>query len=200
VPRAWGSEDDARAEFSDLAHMAARDLIYPQIFGVDRARLSFEGIDKRGSDVARLLDKEWATDRIVRVSVDCLRAPLGFAVQERFRQARYADHRDITITEWYQDYNISAELYRLKSGLFVYGYFGDKKCTFPDAIAVNTFSLLYALATGRIQHHPQASRRNDRYQTFICISFKALEDAGLVIWRSPNAPSEAACHVAVGGG
>jgi hypothetical protein len=200
VPRTWGPEDDARAGFSDLAHRAAQDLIYPQIFGVDRARLSFEDIDKRGSDVARLLDKEWATDRIVRVSVDGLRAPLGFAVQERFRQARYADHRDITITEWYQERNIPAELYRLKSGLFVYGYFDDEKGIFPDAIAVNTVSLLYALATGRIQRQTQEARRNDRYQTFICIPFKALEEAGLVIWRSPHALSEVTRRAAAGGG
>ena len=87
------------ADFSNRAHVRARDVLYPRIFNVCRERLQFEDTLLAQSDRAKILDGEMGVDRIVRVTIHNLHAPLMFTVQERFRRPEFAKYQDMTVTE-----------------------------------------------------------------------------------------------------
>ena len=181
----WSAQDEARARDSDTAHAVAQRLIYPEIFGVSHTALSFEAVHKPDSEHSRILDAEMGVDRVVYVSVDGLRSPLKFTVQERFRSPEAAQWQDLTITEWYTNSagGSPAELYRINAGLFVYGYYDKEKDEFLDVIAVDTAAMLRGIVQGVLRYD---RGRNKRNQTFIAIKFSELERNGVVVWRMPR--------------
>lgn len=159
------------AEFSNLAHTCARQLIYPQIFNTDK--LTFESTLVGNSKRNTIYDGEMGIDRIVYVTTkdDKLRAPIKFTIQERFRKIVYTKYRDLTITEWNHNSNLPSELYKISAGLFLYGYFDKDKLSFGETIVINTTNLLYQLALGRVKY----SRRNNvKNQTFLTFLFDDL--------------------------
>jgi hypothetical protein len=60
------------------------------------------------------------------VTTHGLRAPLGFTIQERFRRPRYAEFQDLTLTEWNGNSNLPSELYKIRAGMFLYGYYSEE--------------------------------------------------------------------------
>jgi hypothetical protein len=167
--------------FSDRAHEAAKRLIYPDIFQCEPNDLKFESTLLNTSEKNRILDGEMAVDRIVSVNVAQLRVPLSVTVQERFRRPNYGRiYHDITITEWNNASNLPSELYKIKSGLFLYGYYNDQTNTFSDAIAFSVFDLQLKLITREISY---ARNTNKKAQDFICIDFDELTRLGLVRYR-----------------
>lgn len=177
--------EQKNSEFSDTAHMAAQTQIYPYIFN-PQCRLSFESTTLNLGTQQSILDGQMATDRIVSVSVESLKAPVRFYVQERFRRIQYARYQDITITEWNNASNQPSELYKLPgAGLFVYGYFDEQKQLFLDWIVVNTALLMRSIITEQLRCE---FRQNNKRQDFINISFKSLRDSGSVIVEKRSAP------------
>ena len=170
--------EQKNADFSTWAHLAARRLIYPRIFGTEN--LSFEDTSLTVSPRSQILDGEMAIDRIVRVHICNLGAPLVFTMQERFRTPGYAKWLDVTITEWNHASDLPSELYKINAGLFLYGYYDEVADTFLDAICLHTSSLLLALAHGRLVYRRQ---RNKKDQTFLGFSFSDLALSGIVAWR-----------------
>ena len=171
------------AAFSQQAHEVAQQLLYPSIFGVPRSRLSFEDTLLGQSERASVLDGEMGVDRIVRVMVEGLKAPLLFTIQERFRRPEYARYRDITVTEWNHASSMPSELYKINAGLFVYGYYDDCCECFVDAIVVNVFDLLLAVAKGDVYY---SRGRNRKQQKFLSFRFADLTELGLVRYRFLN--------------
>lgn len=165
-------------DFSDLAHIAARKLIYPFIF--NNNNLHFETTDFKDGGISKRYDGEMGIDRIVSVAVGGLRAPLEFAVQERFRTAEYCKYQDMTITEWNGASNIKGELYKIKASIFVYGYFDTNRAAFLDSICINVPSLLMNIAANKIKHE---RRTNPKQQDFICLKFQDMQNIGCVAWR-----------------
>ena len=165
------------ADFSNRAHMRARDVLYPRIFNVRRERLEFEDTLLAQSDRAAILDGEMGVDRIVRVTIHNLPAPLVFTVQERFRRPEFAKYQDLTVTEWNHASNLPSELYKINAGLFVYGYFDERSGRFPDAIVIGVTEMLLALAQGRLRYE---RRRNKKQQSFLALRFEDMEKAGIV--------------------
>lgn len=165
------------ADFSNRAHMRARDVLYPRIFNVRRERLQFEDTLLAQSDRAKILDGEMGVDRIVRVTIHNLPAPLVFTVQERFRRPEFAKYQDMTVTEWNHASNLPSELYKINAGLFVYGYFDERSGRFPDAIVIGVTEMLLALAQGRLRYE---RRRNKKQQSFLALRFEDMEKAGIV--------------------
>lgn len=163
--------------FSDTAHLAAQSLIYPYLFNADKENLSFETTSLLTSDKNRILDGEMAIDRVVKVYVNWFREPIEFTVQERFRRAQFSKYKDITITEWNNETNRKSELYKLNSGIFVYGYYCDGY--FDDWIAVNTVGLLHRLVLKKPNIESRINPRSK--QSFYTISFEHLRRAGLVL-------------------
>jgi len=175
VARTLYEQDNA--DFSNRAHMRARDVLYPRIFNVRRERLQFEDTLLAQSDRAKILDGEMGVDRIVRVTIHNLPAPLMFTVQERFRRPEFAKYQDMTVTEWNHASNSPSELYKINAGLFVYGYFDERSGRFPDAIVIGVTEMLLALAQGRLRYE---RRRNKKQQSFLALRFEDMEKAGIV--------------------
>jgi hypothetical protein len=165
------------ASFSNRAHKAARSKLYPQIFNVPASSLEFEDTLLGMNDRAQILDGEMGVDRIVRVSIRHLRAPLVFTVQERFRRPAFAKYKDLTVTEWNHASNLPSELYKINAGLFVYGYYDELQDVFTDAIAISVTDLLLAISRNRVNYHTE---RNRKEQTFLAFDFKSLESAGVI--------------------
>ena len=163
----------SNAEFSNLAHTCAKLLIYPQIFKT--IDLKFEstlvGDDKRNS----VLDGELAIDRIVHVvsKDNKLKGPLKFTVQERFRKINYVHYKDLTITEWNYNSDLPSELYKIASGMFLYGYFDPVNLFFREVILINTIDLLFQMSQGLLDYK---IKRNPKNQTFLVIPFDLLEE------------------------
>ena len=165
------------ADYSNRAHMRARDVLYPRIFNVRRERLQFEDTLLTQNDRARILDGEMGVDRIVRVTVHNLHAPLMFTVQERFRRPEFAKYQDMTVTEWNYASNSPSELYKINAGLFVYGYFDERSGMFLDAIVISVTDMLLALVQGRLRYD---RRMNKKQQSFLALRFEDMEKAGIV--------------------
>lgn len=167
------------ADFSNLAHMVARRLIYPRLFGVAEAALAFEDtLLNGGTERDRILDGEMGVDRIVRVTSTGLHAPLVYTVQERFRRPEYSGYGDITITEWNGASDLPSELYKINAGLFLYGYFSEERVEFIDWFCVDTVRLLLNITHRSIPHE---SRKNRKQQTFFCFRVGDLRETGCVL-------------------
>lgn len=172
-------------DFTDAAHLAAREIIYPALFETDSWNIDYEVQEDIESARGGVLDGELAIDRVLSVSVPDLavplRAPLRITVQERFRRPQFQKWQDVTVTEWNLNTNLPSELYKLQAGLFVYGYYDKEKNAFLDVICVNVSSLLLAIAQRRITGTLQPNHRSN--QVFRCFTFESLYKAGLVEWR-----------------
>jgi hypothetical protein len=184
--------DKHNGDFSNRAHEAAKRLLYPSIFNVPFSALEFESTLLEQDAKSKLLDGQMGIDRLVRVRVDSLPAPLEFAIQERFRRVRFMNYKDLTITEWNYASGIKSELYKIKAGMFLYGYYDEQTSSFPDAICINTDGLKYALISGNISY---VRRRNKKQQSFLAFKFVNLHDASVVMYRHLNkAKTKGATH------
>ena len=177
------------ADFSNRAHMRARDVLYPRIFNARRERLAFEDTLLAQSERTAILDGEMGVDRIVHVTVHNLPAPLVFTVQERFRRPEFAKYQDLTVTEWNHASNLPSELYKINAGLFLYGYFDERTSVFVDAIAIGVTDMLLAIATRRLRYD---RRWNKKRQTFLTLRFDDMERAGIVRFRLDKTMMQAA--------
>lgn len=167
--------------FSDAAHAAAQSLVYPAMLDCERELLSFDSSSVSDGGEKAILDGQMAVDRIVSVTVSGLRGPIEHMIQERFRRQEYARFRDITITEWNHASNQKSELYKLKAGVFLYGYFDDERNSFGEVIAVNTSALLMAIGRRSVSYTKAINPRSN--QSFLCLKFDSLHEAGLVAWH-----------------
>lgn len=174
-------------DFSDKAHAAAQSLVYPRIFKCDETKLTFESASVSDGGEKAILDGQMAVDRLVKVTVDGLRHPIQHTVQERFRRPGYSNYRDITITEWNHSSNQPSELYKIKCGIFTYGYYYENEQRFGDVIAVDVSAFLMAMTTGGI---PYAKRTNRKNQDFICVTFDELHKAGVVLAHMDEAKAQ----------
>lgn len=182
--------------FSDAAHAAAQSAVYPHVLDCDRDSLSFESSSVGDGGDKAILDGQMAVDRIVSVTVSGLRGPIEHTVQERFRRPGYSGYRDLTITEWNHASNQKSELYKLKAGVFLYGYFDPASESFGEVIAVNTSSLLMAISSGGVRYTTGVNQRTR--QSFLCIKFDVLHQAGVVVWhRNPEEERRMALQEAI---
>ena len=168
------------AEFSNLAHLAAQRLIYPFLFRCDPAQLSFESTLLETSEKNKILDGEMAVDRIVTVTVSGLHAPLSMTIQERFRRPEFSKYQDVTITEWNGASGLPSELYKIKAGYFVYGYYDDRQDLFTDAIAISVPDLQLRIIRGEIKYGRGV---NKKQQSFFTFGFNELHRCNLIRYR-----------------
>jgi hypothetical protein len=174
-------------DFSDKAHAAAQSLVYPRLFQCEENRLSFESASVSDGGEKAILDGQMAVDKLVNVTVNGLRHPIQHAIQERFRRPGYRNYRDITVTEWNHASNQPSELYKIKSGIFLYGYYYEEQGLFGDVIAVDVSAFLMAMTTGVITY---TKKTNPKRQDFICVTFDQLQKAGVVLAQMNEAKAE----------
>ena len=159
------------AKFSNDCHELAQEFIYPKLFGVDRSGLEFFDSDEK---IATFLDVEMAIDRRVRVD-NGFAKPFEFHIQERFRRPIAAHWRDITITKWNHNSNLPSELFKIKSGVFVYGYGNDPlhPTDFIEVVVCDTSKVLTGISNGKLKYGTKPNPRSN--QSFIYIKFDALK-------------------------
>lgn len=165
-------------KFSDIAHEAARSLVYPQLFGCEENRLHFERASVGEGGKQQILDGEMAIDCIVKVDVDGHPFPLEHTIQERFRRPRYRGFRDVTITKVNNASGVKSELYKMNCGLFVYGYYSEDESSFGEVIVVDVPKFLVQLSKNAIRY---TTGINTKGQEFVCIKFDELHEAGVVV-------------------
>lgn len=168
--------------FTDAAHLSARSQVYPKIFGVQPTQISYEKqedllLDKRW----QILDGQMGIDQLIKVSVQDLRHPLPFTVQERFREMKYQRYKDITITENNGVSGAIAELYKLQADYFLYGYFNQSKSEIADAVLVPVSSLKRKLVLKTLGYTKSPNPRSS--QQFISIKFDDLQKHNLLEWQ-----------------
>jgi hypothetical protein len=165
----------AREEFSKRAHLAAEAQFYPQLF--HGWPVAFEDVTNTVRDL------QYAIDYQAAVTVDGLRAPLRFSIQERWRDPSAMQHGDITITEWNLDTGRPSELHKLGAHLFVYGFYDTQADQISAAVAASVPHLLLGLLNG-LQY--QRRRRGD--QSFVALQVAHLKKAHAVLsqMRAPK--------------
>jgi len=168
--------------FSDKGHLCAQKEIYPKLFDAPIERLSFRSTSLSMGKKENILDGEMAIDRIISISVKKLKFPIEFTVQERFRRIQYQRYQDITITEFNMQTGQKSELYKLNSGIFVYGYYDETNNTMGDWIALNTVTLLHRITRNFLSYSFEENRRSN--QKFICLNFKDLIQSSVAIKHS----------------
>lgn len=169
--------DKKNSDFTNKAHLVARETIYPYLFKgktLDFIDTQFDSINK----FYHFLDSEWGIDRIVKVSADNYAIPLEITIQERFRKSENRKYQDITITEWNYSSGKPSELYKIKSQIFLYGYFNEDLNIFEEALFVNTSTLLLKILSGQIKVNTGMNPKN---QSFITIKFKELFNENCVL-------------------
>lgn len=164
------------AKFSDLAHYAARQFIYPKMFNT--LALQYYNANEHTTEVHKILDMKMAIDKIVYVSYKKHR--LIFPIQERFRKIEYSNFRDITITKWNNNSGTPSELYKLCAGMFLYGYYNITSNIFGEVIAINIPGLIYKLSLGKLYIENNINEKN---QDFICIKFDELQKENLILFH-----------------
>lgn len=167
--------------FSNAAHEAAKSLVYPQLFNCDPSDITFATTSVSDGGENAILDGQMAVDRLVHVTTKKLSGKITHTIQERFRRDRYSSFRDITITEYNHASGQQSELYKIKSGIFVYGYFLPDRKDFGEVIAVDVSRLLMAISEERITFKKEDNRRSQ--QTFITLKFDDLHDSNVVVWH-----------------
>lgn len=168
-------------KFSDDAHIAARKLIYPRLFKTDATLITYEDQDAIETARGGALDGDMSIDRVVKVTVSGLRAPLTFTFQERFRRPEHTWRQDITLTEWNTNSNLPSEFYKISANYFLYGYYDDKTNLFSDAICVNVAGLLTSIVQQSLTYERKANERTN--QPFLTFRFDDLHKAGIVTYR-----------------
>lgn len=171
------SEDNQ--EFSDIAHMSARLSIYPKLFKCDGSAISYESANVADGGRSAILDGEMGIDKIVNVSVETLRAPIVFTVQERFRRIENKRFTDITITEFNHATGRISELYKMTAGVFVYGFFDESTQRFERWVAADVNKILYGVVTGGLPYTKKNNPRSE--QDFVCIEVADLFSGGCVL-------------------
>jgi hypothetical protein len=168
------------ANFSDKCHSIAQHTIYKSLFPdlkIDFVPTTI-GSDNLQGDI---LDGTMAVDRCVKVysrKLNQINLPLEFFVQERFRRFEFHRYRDLTITEWNSQSRKPSELYKLKAGLFVYGYLNQAGNDFTEAIVVETSGMLLSIIQSKINYSTRTNPRSG--QSFIGLKFDDLINCGLV--------------------
>jgi hypothetical protein len=160
--------------FTKRAHAAAQGQFYAPMFA--GLAVGFE------DTVGTVRDLDYAIDCQLAVTVEGLRAPLRFAVQERWRRPQDMRYGDVTITEWNDASGQPSELHKLGAQLFVYGFYDEDADRVVFAAAVDVLAVLYRLALRQLRWVRQ--RRID--QTFLGFGFKDLKTIGAVVFSLDN--------------
>lgn len=163
--------------FTDKAHKAACDQIYPKLFLENHLEFRACNVNAGGKDA--IYDGEMSIDYIVSVQLKDFQSPLRFTIQERFRQVKFADFKDITITTWNYQTDKPSELYKMDCSLFLYGYYDSTEDSFVDWVVFCPQSLKIALLEKRIAFGTGCNPRSN--QGFITITFDALRKEKLLV-------------------
>ena len=168
-------------QFSDAAHRLAVKQIYPQVFRCDASAITIESMHVQDGGISAVYDGKLGIDKIISISVPELLAPLCFTIQERWLRPSNESFQSLTITEWNNNSNLPSELYKIKAGMFVFGYYDETENKMRRCMVVDTCKLLFGITTKTIKYKRYTNAKN---QPFLAFKFTDLHVAGVVIWDS----------------
>src|SRR5260221_2234771 len=157
--------------FSDKAHACAQKSVYPSFFKKDTRAIRY-------TQPTCTQDAAHGIDRIVRVTMPGLNAPLTFWVQERFRRPNIALYNDVTIGEWCANSNKPSELYTMKSQLFLFGRYDEETDIMVESLFFWFHPVLHALATGDLPYQRLLNDRQGKY--FVAVPIADMKRLHLV--------------------
>lgn len=162
------------------AHKAAREDIYPQIFGVEKEQLEFDYYGDSDTGDASVLDKKHSIDVQVEVSTQDFEHPMPITLQERWRGIEYRNWKDVTVTGINTVTGTKSEHFKISSGYHLYGYHDDTIDKIPEAICFNVPSWQVGVLAGEIDHKtPRTDHKSG--SKFYPYSFRELIDSGVVL-------------------
>lgn len=168
----------ANADYSSRAHLCARRVIYPRLFGGCVLGYETQG-SVRTNARWEVLDGTLGIDRVILVTAPKARRPFTFTSQERFRQPSFQRFDDVTITARNMATNQPSELHKLAAMLFVYGFYDAAQDVLTSWVALNTVTLMLALTNRSLPYTTSINPRSQ--QAFISISRSNLRSVGAVI-------------------
>lgn len=156
------------AEFSRLAHNAARKQIYPHVFGCAYEDMEFENMAQWTGTRKSIYDGEMAIDVLVKIKIPDMYGKLTFSVQERFRrpESKYLRNKDVTITEYNHESGKPSELLKILALVMLYGFYDPKENVFPVAMGLSVPELTRRLVTKRLQFKRKTNKKNQSFCTF----------------------------------
>lgn len=157
-------------KFSHEAHDAAVEKVYDAFFP--------EGYEIQDMTHTKA-DKQDGIDYFVQTDAGGkFKKPVAIGIQERFRRAKFAHYRDLTISshDYYADRE--GEFYKGHAAYQVFGYYDQKTGTLGECVVVNLSRVLMCMATGQIEFEEKINRAQGR--GFLVLSFDALKDADCI--------------------
>jgi len=170
-------------QFSDAAHRLAVKEIYPQVFRCDASAITIESMHVQDGGISAVYDGKLGIDKIISISVPELLAPLCFTIQERWLRPSNESFQSLTITEWNNNSNLPSELYKIKAGMFVFGYYDETENKMRRCMVVDTYKLLFGITTKAMKYKRYTNAKN---QPFLAFKFTDLHAAGVVLWDSAH--------------
>jgi len=167
-------------KFTDTAHTAAKRDIYPLLFGDNIEYENQQSVHK--SERWHVLDGSLGIDQVLSVTRKGFRGSFTVTVQERFRETKWEQMQDLTITEWNKASDTPSELYKIAAHYFVYGYYDDKRDMFTDWLCINTASMMRGIMSGKLPYAGGATNERSG-QPFITVKFDDLIEYGCVVMR-----------------
>jgi len=173
--------DVDRGLLSQNAHLVAREQFYPEFF--DNFLGVTEGVDRfmsypaaSDSEKRKRLDLNHAIDSELRVESDQLQSPTRFTIQERFLRDSKQHFQHLTVTEMNHSSGAESELGKIKSDLFVFGYFDEQDASLIQTAVVDTSLLKRAIVSEDIEFKRQSNRKN---QSFLTIPIESIKESSI---------------------
>lgn len=167
--------DEKNKDFTDRAHEAAREQVYPHLFSGDERITDFTWTAAEERGFLKELDTQYGVDLIIHVDVPEVGVNVPVYVQERFRRPEYRHNQDITVTTVNNASGQPSELGKIAAQQFVYGYYEPRLGEIQEAVCVNVPVMLRQIIDGRLV---SGSKQNEKQQDFITIPFDELKESG----------------------
>lgn len=179
--------DEVNKAFTDRAHEAAKEQVYPHLFKNSDVELSVESVAKENDSASKALDLSYGIDVVVTADIPELGACIPVYVQERFRRPKWRDEKDITVTKHNNASGEPSELTKIAAQQFIYGYYEPTLDEVQEAICVNVPVLLRQIADGMVSW---GEKQNPKEQDFVTIDFSTLHEEGAAAFHLDRTESQ----------
>jgi hypothetical protein len=179
--------DEKNKQFTDDAHEAAKEQVYPHLFKNNGADIDVRSIAADADVEAKFLDLQYGIDVVVEIEVAELDATVPVYIQERFRAPEYRHYQDLTITKHNNASGEPSELSKIAAQQFIYGYYQPVLDEIQEAVCVNVPALLRRIADGSLLC---GEERNEKDQDFVTVPFELLRKKGVIAFHLDRTESK----------
>lgn len=170
-------------DLADAAHRAAVREFYPALtaaWGIE----SYDLLDTSalGNGNARqFLDHELGIDVVLRGESAIFSEAVPLFIQERWRRAKYAGYRELTMTVAKPGNGLPPQVTRMLAPLFVYGYYHEPADELCETVVVDTMRVYRAIFRDELPTTEVAVTANKT--RMLAIPFDALAEADAILFH-----------------